>query len=222
MIKPLQKLTLALCVASISQFTMAEVETAEKHIVKPHGNVKTWEWGTQYGYHGYSYIRESFLAQDDKEITIPRIFSQDPEFIGDYKNKEVSDASIALNVFVEPGYRDPMRVTLNIVGEYERVKYNVYKVGATMPREDEGWKEYAFQIPSQSSTLPDGWHVFDMNNIDNNDRNIDIDTLNEIYTAVMKDVREISYTIGKRNDFYSVMNQWDVGAKNMKLIQKSQ
>ncbi len=65
-----------------------------------------------------------------------------------------------------------------------------------------------------------GWHVFDMNNLDNNDRNIDIDTLNEIYLAVMKDVREISYTIGKRNDFYSVMNQWDVGAKNMTLIQK--
>ncbi|QUM77160.1 hypothetical protein HWV00_13465 [Moritella sp. 24] len=222
MIKPLKKLTLALCVASISQFAMAEVETAEKHIVKPHGNVKTWEWGTQYGYHGYSYIRESFLAQDDKEITIPRIFSQDPLFTGDYTEKNVSNASIALKVFVEPGYRDPLSVTLNIVGEYNKVKYNVYKVGATMPLEGGDWKEYAFQIQSQSQKLPDGWHVFDMDNIDNNDRNIDVNTLNEIYQAVMTDVREISYTIGKRNAFYSVMNQWDVGAKNMRLIQKRQ
>lgn len=220
MIKPIKKLTLALCIASFSQFSVADANTADKHIVKANGNIKTWEWGTQYGYHGYSYIRESFLAQDSKEITIPRIFSQDAEFIGDYKDKKVTDTSIALKVFVEPGYRDPMRVAVNIVGEYKRVKYNLYKVGATMPREGEGWKEYAFQIPSQEKSFPDGWHVFDMNNIDNNERNIDSDTLDEIFLAVMKDVREISYTIGKRDDFYSVFNQWDVGAKNMKLIQK--
>lgn len=221
MIKSLKKVTLALCVASISQFAIADTNASnDSIIIEPNGNVKTWEWGDMFGYHGYSYIRESFLAKDYKEITIPRVFSQDPEFVGNYKKKNVTATSIALKVFKEPGYPYPLMVTLNIVGEYDNEQYSLYKVGAPMPRAGDEWKEFSFQIPSQSKTFPKGWHVFDMNELRNNDESIDSDTLDKIFRAVMKDVKEISYSMGKRDDYYSVYNQWDVGAKNMKLIQK--
>jgi len=88
----------------------------------------------------------------------------------------------------------------------------VYFVGEkNIPFPGEGWQHYAFDVPSDSETLPEGWQV-----------NFDCafgqppEVLDEIWNRVITDVDQVILW-WHDPDFFSIFQLWDVGVDNMTL-----
>jgi hypothetical protein len=72
-----------------------------------------------------------------------------------------------------------------------------------------GWRDYSFDIPSQSTTLPEGWIIPDFNGCSNDDA-----TWNEIITSV----GQINYHYGDPQ-FPAPDINWNIGVDNALIVE---
>ena len=85
-----------------------------------------------------------------------------------------------------------------------------YFLGPNIPAQGQGWKSYDFVVPSQDTTLPAGWQLLNMGNID--------DPPLHTWDQVIQHVDKVQYFYGDPT-FVFIFQLWVVGADNLRITE---
>ncbi|HZN54594.1 MAG TPA: hypothetical protein VFB67_04670 [Candidatus Polarisedimenticolaceae bacterium] len=80
------------------------------------------------------------------------------------------------------------------------------------PEPGQGWRSYAFTVPSDSATLPEGWGILE---------GCPEATPDDAWTRVIHDVDELRYFFGDPT-FFFIFQQWTTGLDNPSITVKLQ
>lgn len=133
-------------------------------------------------------------------------------FTGDYRSRKVAKIGVDIAIFgaANTGGR-PLSVMLsNDSGtpyDYTDDIWVFWKGYKLIPMPNGVFKEFDFVIPSQSTTLPDGWKVV----YSYSTGDVDLD-----WNIVMNDVSQVYFHFGDPEMFF-MFQMWDIGVDNVRL-----
>lgn len=83
-----------------------------------------------------------------------------------------------------------------------------YYIGdANIPMPDSNFVEYAFAIPSQSTTLPEGWYLWG---------DVAVGEEDAVWNEVITGVSEVTFFFGNP-ELFAIFQAWDVGVDNVSI-----
>ena len=137
-------------------------------------------------------------------------------FTGDFRSRGVSEVRVDLRVidvnFVETGTSSIMllmRGSEDIVDipDWWTETWGAYVLGPKIPKVAQGWATHAFDIPSDSPELPDGWGMWVGPNVD------------EIpdWNTLIEDVHEVRFGFACLDELLP-FQVWEVGIDNPSIV----
>lgn len=135
------------------------------------------------------------------------------EFTGNYAERGVVSIGVDLQTLHVDFSADGRPLTIILVNdngtpEDEIDSWGAYFIGPdNVPLENEGWKSYDFDIPSQETELPDGWQYWDP-----------FGSMPEGATwgDLITDVSQVRYFYGNP-EFFFIFQQWELGMDNARI-----
>lgn len=137
----------------------------------------------------------------------------DSVFTGNYRAANVTSVGIELDTFAVDfsAAGRPLSVMLiddNNTPSNFNDDWAAYKIGVdNVPVPGQGWKAFNFDIPSQSTTLPAGWHTIQLG--PNAPQNPD-------WNDVITDVDQLRFLYGDPAGFF-IFQMWTLGIDNARI-----
>jgi hypothetical protein len=149
----------------------------------------------------------------------PRIFTVpglDQKFVGDYRSLGVTSLGVDVQLFsiqFNIGAR-PISLYLTSNNDTPEDPFDdceaVYVSPKNVPKIGTGWKSVDVRIPSQSTTLPNGWVIVgECGGV----------SPDEAWNAVITHVTGASFYFGEP-DFFYIFQVWDVGFDNPRITSR--
>ncbi len=120
-------------------------------------------------------------------------------YAGNWRTKGFTSAGVDLITFsTQFPFERPLSLILHSGAQ------SVYFVGGDLvPQVNEGWKSFAFSVPSASMTMPPGWAVLSGGAPD------------ATWNAVITNVTQVTFFYGDPT-FFFIFDLWNVGADNIR------
>lgn len=140
------------------------------------------------------------------QIGLPSIF------LGSYRDMKVTKVGVDIAIFgaANTGWR-PLSLMLrndnSTPYDFSDDVWVFFKGNKMIPMPNGVFKEFVFDVPSQSTTLPKGWKV--VNSYSTGDYDID-------WNKVMNGVSEIAFHFGDPEMFF-MFQMWDIGVDNPRI-----
>jgi hypothetical protein len=147
----------------------------------------------------------------------PRTTRSDSPFTGDYRERRVTGIGVDLITYDTQFPSGGRPLTLMLIstngtpGNFNDDWAAYYMHASEVPLEGQGWRSFAFDVPSQATSLPPGWATlaFGPNSPANPDWN-----------QVITQVDELRFFYGNP-EFFFIFQVWDVGLDNPSITTDS-
>jgi len=158
----------------------------------------------------------AYLRSDPLDAAVPSLRVQPglgPQFLGDYRAKGVTSAGLDVALFHADFGADQRPVTLVLGSDMGTPDdpsddCELADVGSkNVPRTGTGWKTFDFKVPSQSTTLPQGWQLV------GTCAGLSPDAA---WNTVIQNVQEARFDFGEPGFFY-FFQVWAIGWDNPRL-----
>jgi hypothetical protein len=157
-----------------------------------------------------------YLLSDPLDAAVPHLILQPalgPQFLGNYRFMGVSSAGLDVQLFRADFGADQRPVTLLLGSDMgtpddpsdDCEAANIS--GKNVPRPGTGWKPFDFKVPSQSTTLPQGWQL--------------VGTCaglapDAAWNAVIQNVQQVRFDFGEPDIAY-FFQVWSIGWDNPRI-----
>jgi len=137
------------------------------------------------------------------------------QFTGDLRARGVTGIGIDL-VTVDVGSAGGRPLTIILVNDNGNPgnfsdNWGAYYIGdENIPIPGQGWKKFDFDIPSDATSLPDGWQYIAFGG----------DAPEPDWNALITDVSQVRYFYGDPEMFF-IFQQWEIGMDNPRITFKS-
>lgn len=159
----------------------------------------------------------NYLHVPDVDFAVPRITTVDPQaaqFLGDYRARGVVGAGVDIDLFSVSISADARPVTLLLFSDMgtpddpsddcEAATVS----GKNLPKPGMGWRSFEYKVPSQSTTLPQGWQLVGACG------NLPPDAA---WDFVVQHVQRASFDLGEPGFFY-FFQIWSIGVDNPRIV----
>lgn len=178
-----------------------------------------WTWGTPGGSippaggNPGAYLDSGLL---DTFAPQPRTSLVGSMFTGNFRDRQVSAIGVDLVTFAQAttGGRP---LTLMLIHDNQTPGDTsddsaAYFLGPNIPHFGQGWLAYDFPVPSQETSLPAGWLLLNLGNID--------DPAIHTWDQIVQDVDQLRFHYGDPT-FFFIFQQWFLGLDNARITESA-